>query len=332
MGRSVLFNYDSKSIWTLSGELLGQTFETTIDGVAAKLHLPRAEEGTAFPQALMLPKVLEEVTPKNSTETRVFHAWGRPTELELLTHSVLAADIYSFVIEVGELELSGIKPLDWARPGLDEWSNTLTQWIEFFGSQISSRQAREAQAAVKDNIEIWMKSDEKVEGPSRNVEVNCSVPLGGSDWGSKIKREKFELALAKTSIGKQVPIEHVFIATSSNAFMLKEYRKTILDASIAIEIVLRREVKKKFGELTTIQMAPKRFKPAEKLTLGELLGVVSEFSESWPKSLSSEIANVRNRAAHYSDKISRDTAQAFLSDAQLITSIFDNFEIKEADD
>ena len=53
MGRSVLFNYDSKSIWTISGELLGQTFETIIDGVSAKLHLPRAEEGTAFPQALM---------------------------------------------------------------------------------------------------------------------------------------------------------------------------------------------------------------------------------------------------------------------------------------
>lgn len=331
MGRRVLFNYDSKSIWRISGELLGETFETTIDGVSAKLHLPRAEEGTAFPQELISPKVLDEVTPQNSTDTGVFHAWGRATELELLTHNVLSADIYSFVIEIGELELSGAKPLDWARPGLDDWCNTLTQWIEFFGSQISSRQARKAQAAVKDNIEIWMKTDQKIEGPYRYVEVDSSVPLGGSEWGSKIEREKFELALAKTSIGKRVPIEHLFMATSSSAFMLKEYRKTIIEAAIAIEIVLRREVTKKFGEQTKIQMSPKRFKPAEKLTLGELLGVVSEFSESWPKAISSEIANVRNRAAHYENKISMDTAQAFLSEAQLLTSIFDNFEIQEAD-
>jgi hypothetical protein len=102
---------------------------------------------------------------------------------------VLAADIYSFVIEIGELELSGAKPLDWARPVRDEWCNTLSQWIEFFGSQISSRQTREARA-VKDYIEIWMKTDEKAKGPSTYVEVNRSVPLGGDPTGVQNRTTK----------------------------------------------------------------------------------------------------------------------------------------------
>ena len=323
MAEAHLFLFDMERLWKFDGTLLGARFETAISAQGIRLHLPSKLEGP-YPQFAQVgsPAFPGETRDSPAPHDAPADYWGRVTE-----YSATGIDINSFETQVLVLEFMGqderLRPEvhDWARLNLNNWCTSVTRWIEYLANQVSDLQARRRNSPVSQNIETWTRDRGTWLEPLRSVEVQCGVGIGNTAWGSALNRQTFEIALESAEQYLTPPVEHLFLCTARTSFLAREYRKSVLEAAVAVEGLLR----KLLNEFEIIEYSIRgREAPEviEKMSLGSLIDCATEIIPNWPRRVGTEMVRIRNMAAHQSVEVLEQKAFEFLAMATQVVSCY----------
>lgn len=310
-------------LWKFDGDLLGKVFETTIANRRIRIHMPsRSGKFFPHPEQISMPLLQGSFRGFEDLQNAEPEFWGRVTaylpggtEVQTFETQVLAVEVVT-----EDVHLNAAMH-EWARLNLNPWCASVTQWIEYLANQVSSSEARTRNAPVSQNISTWTRANGTWSDPYRTVIIQCGVGLGNEEWGQALDGATFELALKSVELAKDPPVEHLFLSEARTSFLAREYRKSVVEAAVAIEGLLRQllhehdvldcEISEREGAVLV-----------ENMTLGTLIECAKKKVPNWPRHIGPELAKIRNVAAHQNVAIAEHEALDFLSKAVRVVNWF----------
>lgn len=303
---TLVITYRMPGLWRLDGELLGAVLATTIGGQHVTLHLPRCAWSIFGICELTAPAVLDPWPAHERVEVSLQEGWGSAVDFDPDARTARAVEVTALALSMAadwDAERAGA----WSREHLDAWWQSVTDWIECAGSQISDIAARDIQSSVQDRIAVFEAAGNTLLVPRRDVVVTIGLARGDAAWGEPLVESDFKAAILAAERGDRVAIEYLFLRDARASYRNKEYRKAVLEAGLAAEVVLAEIVEAEVGAAFKNGR-----KPLCKFTLGELRQVAQDRNLAIPAKMTRDWVEQRNRAAHEPDAVEPHAAKDFL--------------------
>lgn len=304
--------YFPYGIW-FKKSTLGREFEIRISKYKGILALPRYPAFSKNKYQLILHKKLR---PPKNIQSRMYEDknvnWGSPVQYPEGYSEVLCAALY-FDFTNASSRLKNSKKIYSAS---QNWLTRFQEFTEIFSGQEIARKAKVLSRNLE--IDLWfynnMNKANHITGQSRS---SISIPTAGQIIDTRL----FRRILDYCSNGFSPNLIHVLFKDAIRAFDNSEFRRAILDASTAIELILTYRLQSKLSKkhsVKVVQSILNKFR-----TLGNLLNLANDLNCKLPSGdLQNEIVKPRNDAIHRGIVPSSTAARSVLHKCQEMIAIY----------
>lgn len=313
---SKILSFRTDSIWILAGNYSSSIFETEISGLKAYVHLPLARKDALGIHTFVKPAILGDALLIDHED---IGAWGTP-------YLIQGGHLKSWAIQKIVIELVGSgftesQLSEWAVTNLITWRNNVSDWASKLGDQIPEKLAREVNSPLIDNFEYYSFSPEMKLIPRRHVVQNIGVPLGDPKWGKALDETDFKRALHSVASGKLPRTVDNLYTQAKASFFKAQYRISVLEAALAVELHLQEIFIQNFGEDFYINIESCKNPITPRSTLGDLVQCANEKGIISTKIFNTNHVGIRNDAAHRDVQIQSSTAQAFIDAVKQVLAL-----------
>lgn len=289
--RSVIVSVPLPATIALHPEALGAVSATMLLDVPVDVHLPISRPGEHH---LFRPLVLnwQELEPEytnysSEPDDRPECPWGytgneaEPTDTSVSEVVLVVSDIDD---EDPDIVLRTL------RRGFRPWFDAVKDWIEALTDQDLDYLAPRRRVAIEgDDWSAW----------HGRTELRTSGPMEFDfDYGDPVSLQQWIRICELAGTGSRPSTEHLLLRDARGALKRNLHRRTVVDASTAMEIALYELLHAEFRSDQS-KLAAQFMDLAERWTLGTLITNVSKIV-ALPAGLTTDLVHVRNKVVHRS--------------------------------
>lgn len=319
---------------SIKGNCLEQRIPVLLGKHHASIITPSAKYSNDDPK-LVIPengKLNEQVLKRLGRHNSEF-PWGAIFSYNTGTSEIIGASISSFLLHIEQISGDDITYSNYlhgrGRPesevlflkelwqGADQWIALFRRWIAVLSDQHTNPlQPITNLESEASSLEILTVEKEIVSLPSSGSDA---ITIFMEDEESSLDVSTLRIACEAASNKIEPHISHEFIAEAKTAFRRKEFRKAVIDACTATELILNLLLTEELNKL------PKNVSTAllsERRTLGPLSKLVSKFKDL-PNDME-VLLKTRNSVVHRGLSPDKTEALAVLDVAKAIGKMLPN--------
>jgi hypothetical protein len=333
MTPQVVIFYDLQRPIRVAAEVMGKSLDAVIDGRTVKIHMPEVTWETIFrlPE-LQYPKHFVGLPSYETTYATKKNGWGSVSchpEIE----SFDAVELHRICVSMDGATLDGLDAMKRDSSALNYFINhqvppffhALSDWIEVWTRQIGSRSARTHRMPnFGEGIVYWAGDDENWQEPYSSLETvvgewNLAHPI----WGIPANWIQIQEAIQLVSQSDKPGFEELMLRDARESWAAGQPRKAVLEAGLAVELVLLDIYREKRSNNSPI--SAKEIRKQKYLTLGTLIQALRKMGLNLPETMVSPLVEMRNLAAHHAVTITEEqTRLALIASEAIFESFYTN--------
>lgn len=304
-------------------DVLGLRSPVTLPTVDAEICMPLESKrevgfgGSFAPPRLRGIKWFTKVNNHHSREHWLgwgsYHQGGEPEDWRAVIMSavlrVVAADASD----------SGLQDIGLAvNESIYDWYLRLRDWLESLAHVDLGHEHAEQSVTGRSEVETaWWVATTRLPGERGYALVNPPLTMQLRDT-THVDRQDWRRAVRETNAGRDPTDSHLLLRDARAAFNRGVFRRCVLDAATAVEVVLSpiltQKVDKSLGSSTRKELVPNIMSVSRKIRALRGLGM------RLPASLHSDLFNLRNKVIHEGEAPSRSATRKALETATTVVS------------
>jgi hypothetical protein len=315
-------------------ELMGKSLDAVIDGRTVKIHMPEFTWETIlrFPE-LQMPKQFVGLPMYETTYAAKKHGWGQVLTCHPEIETFEAVELHRLCVSMHGSTLDGLDAMERHSPALNFFINhqvplffhALSDWIEVWTRQIGSQSGRAHRMPnFGEGIVYWVANGENWQNPYSSLEAvvgewNLAHPI----WGIPANWIQIQAAIQIVSQSDKPDFEELMLRDARESWAAGQPRKAVLEAGLAVELVLLHIYQEKRPNPSSKSEKEKRKQKV--LTLGNLIHALRRMGMNLPETMVKPLLEIRNLAAHHAVTITEEqTRLALVASDAIFESFYTN--------